>query len=64
MPHLLGQKHVHFFGVCDGHGVFGKEVSALLKSRSHDVFAERLRPALQDLSHGKAPDNELVHAAL
>ena len=64
MPHLLGQKHVHFFGVCDGHGVFGKEVSSMLKSRAHEVFSERLRPLLQDLPHSSTPDHELVRTAL
>ena len=31
MPHLGEYRRTHFFGVMDGHGVFGKEVSEFIK---------------------------------
>ena len=33
MPHLGEYRRTHFFSVCDGHGVFGKEVSEFVKTR-------------------------------
>ena len=32
MPHLGEYRRTHFFAVCDGHGVNGKEVSEYVKS--------------------------------
>jgi serine/threonine protein phosphatase PrpC len=32
MPHLAEYRRTHFFSVCDGHGVYGKEVSEFVKS--------------------------------
>lgn len=31
MPHLGEYRRTHFFAVCDGHGVFGREVSEWVK---------------------------------
>jgi serine/threonine protein phosphatase PrpC len=31
MPHLGEYRRTHFFAVCDGHGVFGREVSDFIK---------------------------------
>ena len=31
MPHLGEYRRTHFFAVCDGHGVFGREVSEFVK---------------------------------
>lgn len=31
MPHLGEYRRTHFFAVCDGHGVFGREVSDWVK---------------------------------
>ena len=33
LPHLGEYRRTHFFAVCDGHGVFGKEVSEFVKTR-------------------------------
>ena len=33
LPHLGEYRRTHFFSVCDGHGVFGKEVSEFVKTR-------------------------------
>lgn len=33
LPHLGEYRRTHFFSVCDGHGVFGKEVSEFVKSQ-------------------------------
>lgn len=33
LPHLGEYRRTHFFSVCDGHGVFGKEVSDFVKTR-------------------------------
>lgn len=33
LPHLGEYRRTHFFSVCDGHGVFGKEVSEFIKTR-------------------------------
>lgn len=33
MPHLGEYRRTHFFSVCDGHGVFGKEVSDYVKTQ-------------------------------
>lgn len=30
-PRLLGQKYLHLFGICDGHGQMGKQASAKTK---------------------------------
>ncbi len=32
MPHLAEYRRTHFFAVCDGHGMFGKEVSEYIKT--------------------------------
>jgi serine/threonine protein phosphatase PrpC len=32
MPHLGEYRRTHFFAVCDGHGVFGREVSEYVKN--------------------------------
>ena len=32
MPHLGEYRRTHFFAVCDGHGVFGREVSDFVKN--------------------------------
>jgi serine/threonine protein phosphatase PrpC len=32
MPHLAEYRRTHFFGVCDGHGMYGKEVSEFVKT--------------------------------
>ena len=32
MPHLCEYRRTHFFAVCDGHGVFGREVSDFVKN--------------------------------
>lgn len=31
LPHLGEYRRTHFFAVCDGHGVFGREVSEFVK---------------------------------
>ena len=61
---MMQQKHIHLFGVCDGHGVNGKEVSAFIKQRSSEIFEEKLRPVLKDLAPARAPDAEAVRSAL
>ena len=33
LPHLGEYRRTHFFAVCDGHGVFGKEVSEFVKTQ-------------------------------
>ena len=33
LPHLGEYRRTHLFAVCDGHGVFGKEVSEFVKSQ-------------------------------
>ena len=33
LPHLGEYRRTHFFSVCDGHGVFGKEVSEFVKTQ-------------------------------
>ena len=33
MPHLGEYRRTHFFSVCDGHGVYGKEVSEFVKNQ-------------------------------
>ena len=33
MPHLGEYRRTHFFAVCDGHGVFGKEASEFVKQQ-------------------------------
>ena len=33
MPHLGEYRRTHFFSVCDGHGVYGKEVSDYVKTQ-------------------------------
>jgi serine/threonine protein phosphatase PrpC len=33
VPHFCGKKFAHFFGVCDGHGQNGHDVSGQLKTR-------------------------------
>lgn len=33
MPHLGEYRRTHFFAVCDGHGVFGREVSEYVKNQ-------------------------------
>jgi serine/threonine protein phosphatase PrpC len=38
MPHLGEYRRTHFFAVCDGHGVFGREVSDFVKQNlAHNV---------------------------
>ena len=32
MPHLAESRRTHFFAVCDGHGLFGKEVSEFIRA--------------------------------
>jgi len=32
-PNLNQAPAVHFFGICDGHGQYGKEVSGYIKKR-------------------------------
>lgn len=40
MPHLGEYRRTHFFAVCDGHGVFGREVSDFIKQHlAHSVEA-------------------------
>ena len=38
MPHLGEYRRTHFFAVCDGHGVYGREVSDFVKQNlAHNV---------------------------
>lgn len=38
LPHLGEYRRTHFFAVCDGHGVFGREVSDFVKNQlAHNV---------------------------
>jgi serine/threonine protein phosphatase PrpC len=32
VPHLAEYRRTHFFAVCDGHGLFGKEVSEFIRN--------------------------------
>ena len=33
LPHLAEYRRTHFFAVCDGHGLYGKEVSEFIKGQ-------------------------------
>ena len=47
-PHFLGLRHCHFFSVCDGHGLYGREVSSLLKHRLPFLVENYLKEKLKD----------------
>ena len=43
-PNILGmQPALHYFGVCDGHGQYGKEVSNYVKNTLPQKLEDELR---------------------
>ena len=42
-PKILGSYSQHLFGVADGHGQFGKEVSAVVKQRYPELLEDALK---------------------
>jgi serine/threonine protein phosphatase PrpC len=49
-PNLLNQPALHYFGICDGHGQFGKEVSSYVKSALPSHLEEELQTPTPNVS--------------
>ena len=45
-PILEGHRDIHLFGVCDGHGVYGREVSAFIKATLPLYLKKNIRGVL------------------
>lgn len=41
-PNILNMQSMHYFGVCDGHGQNGKEVSTFIKQKLPAILEEHL----------------------
>lgn len=53
-----GFRDVHLFGVCDGHGVNGREVSSMLKVALPLALKKNLGPVLRDPTSRDGPEVE------
>ena len=52
-PNLAGLPSVHLFGICDGHGQYGREVSEFVKKKLPELLERNMKtPPPQD----KSPD--------
>jgi len=49
-PNILNLQSMHFFGVCDGHGQYGKEVSSIIKQKLPASLEEYLYNSKLDVS--------------
>jgi serine/threonine protein phosphatase PrpC len=65
VPHLAEYRRTHFFAVCDGHGLFGKEVSEFIRaSLSTQVEKEIKNIFDQAKSQQRVVDSNEVKDAL
>ena len=62
-PMFLGMKDVHFFGICDGHGINGKFVSTFIKTEMPRLFEQHLH-ALLSKNNGEIPSSKEIKLAL
>jgi len=51
MPHLGEYRRTHFFAVCDGHGVFGKEVSEYVKTNLGQKVEIEIKQIFDNAKH-------------
>lgn len=58
-PLFDGHRDVHLFGVCDGHGVNGREVSALIKVTLPLAMKKNLGPILSRGSTSPPTESEV-----
>lgn len=56
----MGLRHCHFFSVCDGHGLYGREVSGLLKHRLPFILENQFKEDLKDHDFNNYPDKSTV----
>jgi len=63
-PHVLGLRHCHFFSVCDGHGLYGREVSDLLKHRLPFLVENQLKADMKDHDLNLYPSKELIYESI
>lgn len=43
LPHLAEYRRTHFFAVCDGHGLYGKEVSEFVKGSLTTIVEKEIK---------------------
>jgi serine/threonine protein phosphatase PrpC len=59
-----GLRDVHVFGICDGHGVNGKQVSSFIKKELPILFAHYLESTCTNDSEEFAPTPDKIKSAL
>lgn len=51
LPHLAEYRRTHFFAVCDGHGLYGKEVSEFIKSQLASNVEREIKGIFDQAKH-------------
>ena len=64
-PNILNLNYMHYFGVCDGHGQYGKDVSTIIKQKLPALLEENLYKAnKENRDAGKSSTEQLLHQEL
>lgn len=64
-PNILNRQSMHYFGVCDGHGQYGKDVSSIIKQKLPALLEENLYTATKATKNSiRSSTDKLLDEAL
>ena len=63
-PNILNMQSMHYFGVCDGHGQNGKDVSSMIKQKLPSYLEQNLYSSKLDINTSLENSFMNTHSAL